>query len=386
MIVTEYIHGSKNMQKLFIFLQMVILLYACNTNERWNDEKQHYNDIALQLRWERLGDHTAYHPNNKEYLNIKKAVISPDNRFVLSGNNMGNDIILWDAETGVSKWEKILDDKTLCVGFSTENDHAITGNSDSSAKIWNTKSGKLIKTLALQSVPESITFSQKLALMAICCTDGSVSVWKLKNYQLVKTITSSSFPSDSASENHSSNIKSVSFSPDDRFLMTINNHGKIYFWDAKDFSLANTLNAAKEKIQTTCISPDGKIFAYTYKDDNQNSSGFKPEILVLWCLKSNEEIYRHEFPSGLQSILFTPNNQFLMAYGAEGKNLDKPFSEFSNTYFFKLQYKDNIMDSIHLIRKSKSYLPEFVRFNQNGDLLISSHNDGMLRLWQVSYH
>ncbi len=361
-------------------------MIACNNNKNSNHKKQNYDDITLQLKWERLGDHSAYIQTEKESFNIKKSVISPDNRFVLSGNNMGNDVILWNAENGVSIWEKILDDKTLCVGFSKNSNHAITGNSDKSAKIWDVESGELIKTLSLNSNPENIIFSRNLSLMAICNTDGSISIWKSRNYQRIKFISNPSTSSDSTSSNRVSKTSHVSFSPDNQFLTTIDNHGEINFWDVKDFTLANSIKAAQDEILLTSISPNGQIFAYTYKDDNQNSSGFKPEVLVLWCLKNNEEIYRHEFPSGLQSILFTPNNQFLMAYGAEGKNLDKPFSEFSNTYFFKLQYKDNIMDSIHLIKKSKSYLPEYVRFNQNGDLLISSHNDGMLRLWQVSYH
>lgn len=162
--------------------------------------------------------------------------------------------------------------------------------------------------------------------------------------------------------------------------------GNIHFWDVTDFTHQQTTKAVEEKVEETSISPDGKIFAYTFKDDQQNDGGVQSESLVLWCLTNRKEIYRHEFPSGLQSILFAPNNQFLMAYGAEGKNLDKPFSKFANTYFFKLQYNEETMDSIHMIKKSKSYLPESARFNTNGNLLITSHNDGMLRLWDVAYH
>ncbi|MFW6226603.1 MAG: WD40 repeat domain-containing protein [Bacteroidota bacterium] len=361
-------------------------MLSCSNIESNKKEEKNYDDISLQLKWERLEDHSAYNQNNQQYPNIKKSVISPDNKYVLSGNNMGNDVILWDAESGESIWEKILEDKTLCVGFSQNSKHAITGNSDNSAKVWNVKTGELIKALSLTSAPHNIVFSNHSSLMAICCEDGSVSVWKSKNYQLAKIISKSSFKSDSLSFIDDYKIKSVTFSPDDRFLMIADNLGNIHFWDVNNFTYQQTTKAVEEKVEETSISPNGKIFAYTFKDDQQNDGGVQSESLVLWCLTNRKEIYRHEFPSGLQSILFAPNNQFLMAYGAEGKNLDKPFSKFANTYFFKLQYNEETMDSIHMIKKSKSYLPESARFNTNGNLLITSHNDGMLRLWDVAYH
>jgi WD40 repeat protein len=110
-----------------------------------------------------------------------------------------------------------------------------------------------------------------------------------------------------ALKGHQSQINSVCFSPDGRFLATGSSDGTVKIWDWRAATVEQDAGHS-EWIQTVAISPDGKIFV----------TGSWDNTIAMWD-SSNGQLIRlwRGHNRSVLSVLFSPDGRLFASAGGE---------------------------------------------------------------------
>jgi RNA polymerase sigma factor (sigma-70 family) len=101
-------------------------------------------DSEVKLWDAEKGQAIRVFPNPPVQMHWDAVAFSPDGRFVAA---CGNALRLLDVGTGLESWNVKADDvMTHCLAFSPDGKHIVTGGDNKSVKLWETASGKLLKT------------------------------------------------------------------------------------------------------------------------------------------------------------------------------------------------------------------------------------------------
>jgi WD40 repeat protein len=124
------------------------------------------------------------------------------------------------------------------------------------------------------------------------------------------------------------------------------------------------------------LSPGDSLVASGCATSRLHDSGFG-----IWNTFSGELINYFYLPKMrvLETVEFTPNGKFLLIGGTEFEDLsDGRISIYS---------VDDLKNSIEKPFKTLDlHHQEYFYFSKDGSKMVSSHQDGSLRVWKVIYH
>jgi WD40 repeat protein len=150
---------------------------------------------------------------------------SADNTLLATGSAMGPDGI---ADISIKLWN-VADGRELftlkghrtdihAVAFSPDGSLLASGGIDPTVKIWDVKSGTLIRSLQSGEGVMDVIFSPDGTLVASAGSDGTVKLWDVASGNLLKTL------------RHPDELMAVAFSPDGTLLVSGGYDNLIYFW------------------------------------------------------------------------------------------------------------------------------------------------------------
>jgi len=166
-------------------------------------------------------------------------------------------IFLWDVENPAKKIEIRMANTPRCLAFSPAGDKLVTGDDNHTIQVWDTKSGRLLKTFAqLQTnVIRSVAWSPDGSTIATTCWDKTVRLWDAKSCQSYALI-----------QGHNGDVDTCCFSNDSQYLITAAADNKIKYWDIKlardDPKMVRemlTLLGHKELVRRVIISSDSRL-------------------------------------------------------------------------------------------------------------------------------
>ena len=149
------------------------------------------------------------------------------------------------------------------VAFSPRDGKMIaSGSSDDTIRLWNAKTGALLKILMGHSSSiYSVAFSPDGKTIASGSWDDTIRLWDVNTGEHLKTI-------------NSGNAYSIAFSPDGNTLASGSRDATIRLWDVATGGHLKTLTEHYQSVNSVVFSPDGNTLA----------SGGHDEILRLWDL------------------------------------------------------------------------------------------------------
>ena len=182
------------------------------------------------------------------------------------------------------------------VAFSPDGQLLATGGWQH-VKLWNVQTQKIIATLQHDLFVQAVIFSHNGRFLAVGGESeegpGTVKVWNIQRQQIIATLNGD--PRD---------IKTVAFSPDDRYLASSGWDGQLKIWSVSNWNLLHTIRHTG--YYQIAFSPDGKAIAST-----------NGETISLSSVSSGEQIAALSGAIGwIHPLDFSPDNAYL-AMGAD---------------------------------------------------------------------
>jgi uncharacterized protein with WD repeat len=136
--------------------------------------------------------------------------------------------------------------------FSPDGKKIVTASDDQTARIWDAKSGKMLRTFSGHTnVVQSAFFSPDAKKIATADTDKTVQIWNVESGRLLQTLEDGFpiFPLDP-------------FSPDGKKIVTAGTDKTVQIWDAESGKLLRTVGTVQyedqSRLDTGGFSADGK--------------------------------------------------------------------------------------------------------------------------------
>jgi WD40 repeat protein len=329
---------------------------------------------------------------------------SPAGNSLISGGN-DDTAQLWDVKTGLSLatlegfGEGVLD-MAVSPDGSILTTHrkgffARTGETSNGVRIWDAKTGQLIRTIGPTTPAFRLALSADGQILATIEHEGfyntgenPVRIWDVASGQLLQTIRGHSLDFALAlspdgqlvaisnrlyvartgellyelkSPTAGGPLRKTVFSPDGTKLAAGRNDGRVAFlWETKTGKLLHQLEAPVRYFETgIAFSPDGKIVAVGYDEDN---------TIRLWQVETGRAL-RTLAADGvsIRSLAFSPDGTILAS------------SARTSTTIQLWNWQTG-----QLLRTVDSSKVEMIHFALDGRLLVTLRlRDGLVQLWGV---
>jgi WD40 repeat protein len=243
------------------------------------------------------------------------------------------------------------------LAFTPDSKILAAGMSDATIKLWNGKTGQLLRTLTGHKYAvRAITILPDGQTLISSSSDKSIKFWNLQSGQLIRTLTSSQ------------NVYSLIVSPDRQSLVSFTapnyytwlnpssfnlDNGSVQLWDIDRGKIVRTFSYSKDLANPVLFGQDSQILI----------SGSNDNTIKLWNARTGARILSLTSHSGkIRSLALTPDDLFLASSSEDGT---------VKLWNFKTR---------HLIRTIENLDAYEVAFSADGKTLIVD-TDGYRELW-----
>lgn len=256
------------------------------------------------------------HKNSRVY----SIDFSPDGKILASGGGDGQ-IKLWDSKTGkllrncvdqTKKGQTTAHTQTVsCIKFSLDGKFLASSSFGHSIKFWDPKTGRLVRTLdGHKGLVRGIEFSVDGKWLASTSGDKTVRIWDVASGKNTQTLVG-----------HTGGTRCVAFSPDAKSVASSSNEKHIYLWNIATGKCVRKLSKHKGTIRSLVYTPDGRSLI----------SGGLDKSLFLWDVRSGSlrnsfEIVnpknkgkKKQQPPAIKGIAVSPDNRLAISVGTEDK-------------------------------------------------------------------
>ncbi len=180
----------------------------------------------------------------------------PDGKRVFGGSDESGIAIAWDVDSGKELFRFSGQGTTVGVdalAASPDGTQLATGEFDTTVKLWDAATGKLLLTLfGHSSKVVGVAYSADGRYLASASEDGTIKLWEVQTGREVLTLAG-----------HTSGVMGVNFSPDGDRLYSASRDGTARIWDISAAGGRDWLNLAghSDRLFGVAYRPDGAQLA-----------------------------------------------------------------------------------------------------------------------------
>jgi WD40 repeat protein len=183
---------------------------------------------------------------------VRLLAFSPDSKWLASVSYDESFLETWEVTTGKRELSfKAHDGPIKAVAYAPDGNSIATGSKDGTVKIWDSRNGKLVKTLPKKNPVWGIAFSPNGKKLAAAGGDkngcGRLVLWDIAQGKELYSVAP-----------HRLNCWSVAFSPDGTRIATSSRDGTVKVMRADN---GKTTLALEGDYHLAAFSPDGKLLA-----------------------------------------------------------------------------------------------------------------------------
>ncbi len=186
--------------------------------------------------------------------------------------------------------------EVAAVAFSPDGRHLASASHDRTVRIWNVKTGQLVRTLTGHNdVVYCVAYSPDGARLATGSWDQTIKIWSTSDGRLLLTL-----------DGHHERVWRVAYSPDGKQLASLGN-GELLISDATTGAEIRTIRpTARLNFYGLAFSPDGHHVAVTMQARG---------AMILNVATGKEEVVFRGHTSDVKNVAFSPDGR-LVATGA----------------------------------------------------------------------
>jgi WD40 repeat protein len=140
---------------------------------------------------------------------------------------------------------------TLPVAFSPDEKYLVSGSLDRTVKVWNAKTGELMKTLERHTGNiYDIAFHPGGKYFATCSRDMTIRLWDFESGEVVMTYVG-----------HDKAVLDIEFSPDGNHLFSASFDGSIRLWQTKTGKMVYTFSDHEGVVNSIAVNRKGDLLA-----------------------------------------------------------------------------------------------------------------------------
>jgi WD40 repeat protein len=236
---------------------------------------------------------------------VDSLAFSPDGKLLASGGD-DNNVWLWDVQAR----KRLLSftghkNRVVSLAFDAESRLLVSGSEDGDVRVWDLRLGRNNLILRGRDSPvRAVAFRRERSVMASVSENGVVRVWDLESVEPglgLRTF-----------RGHRRQVSAVAFSPDGRRLASGSGDGDIRLWDLRGAPSCHPLKGHPGMVASLAFSRDGKWLA----------SGSKKGEVLLWDMGTGKRVpLPPEAPRGaVWGVEFTSDGRRLIS-GSEDHTL-----------------------------------------------------------------
>ena len=263
----------------------------------------------------------------------------------------GSDARLWDVKTGQERMSFSPHGAVACARFSPQGDMVVTGSWDNSAKIWNAKTGQVIRKLEGEhtSFVNTATFSPDGQFVLTASDDGTAKVWGVESGKVVLTL-----------RGHTDRVRSAVYSPSGESIMTTSSDATARLWNAKTGEFIREFKGHRFAVLCAEFSKDGQ-WLITAGEDN---------TARLWKVDSAELLQTLAgHTASVTSVAFSPDRSRVITG--------------SQDHTAKLWDPRTGKEILTLSRHTEDVTS--VTFSPNGKQVLTGSRDGTAVIWLTQH-
>jgi WD40 repeat protein len=392
--------------------------------------------IELQHVWTRLADSEGAVDESRGTASAEAAEFSPDGSLIVAGSKgrmvggerKGQRVTLWDVE-GNLLWERPRADEVEAVAFSPDGRFIAAGGEDRLVEIHQIHDERgqidpaLVASLEHDAGIDGLRFSHDGKLLATGAEDQKVRLYGTRSWERLTT--------ESHGGRGENAVNQLDFTSEDSRLVTAGSNGKLRIWDLSvtqdsdgnistaKLTLIHELDQ-KASSKSVRISPDDKYIASGAAGEARAGGA---QGTWIWDFTGN--LVAHIQATGwiIEAVEWSPGGRYLLTGGNEGEVDDAGNGRFA-LKGNKLEHDRHGVGHIHVYRledilagtldpvdpvevlnvdpetfrgvsgelpgepiapvlRHQIFRQEYLHFSPDGTQLITSHEDGTIRLFNV---
>jgi WD40 repeat protein len=341
---------------LWLVIPLSLLLIYLSYYQLWYHSKQVNSNIYSLNKI--LAGHTS---------DIWTTKFSPDGSALASGS-VDSTVKIWNKESGKIILIIKQPNGITSIAFSPGGHYLATASYDSKVRLWKLPEGLLVKEfIGHTGTVWSVNFSPDGKTIASCGEDATIKLWNVETGQLVRTF-----------QGHTLTVWDVKFSPDGNKLASGSFDKTVRIWNVKEGKPVQVLTKHTEAIVAIAFSPDGQKLVSTSDD----------KTIKLWDTNNWSLIYSVEVPEHSQAADFSPDNKLLVTGGRDkpalGEFLQNIFGDSENNKGVSMRlWNVQTGQLLQTFSKHNNDVND-VSFSPDGKWIASASSDKTISLWKLS--